>query len=170
MKESRNKALKHFWRYALESHRETSRSEYVWAFIVYVIPFLILYLVTSKWSTSVTISLTQQTQKVSFINRNPYVLMAYVFWFVPVASLTISRLKTLSRRTAWALLLMFPVFGPGLTCLPCFFKKRGRQELLIPGTPRGAMLAPELPQKHEASSMGAVESGENTAVMNGQEL
>ena len=29
MKESRNKALKHFWRYALESHRETSRSEYV---------------------------------------------------------------------------------------------------------------------------------------------
>ena len=161
MKESRNKALKHFWRYALESHRETSRSEYVWAFIVYVIPFLILYLVTSKWSTSVTISLTQQTQKVSFINRNPYVLMAYVFWFVPVASLTISRLKTLGRRTAWALLLIF---------FPCFLKKRGRQDLLIPGPPGGAMLAPELPQKQEASATEAVESGGNTAVMNDQEL
>ena len=96
--------------------------------------------------------------------------MAYVFWFVPVASLTISRLKTLGRRTAWALLLLFPVFGPFLTFLPCFFKKRGRQDLLIPGTPRGAMLAPELPQKQEASATEVVESGGNTAVMNDQEL
>ena len=105
-----------------------------------------------------TISLTQQTRKVSFINRNPYVLMVYVLWFVPVASLTISRLKTLGRRTAWALLLLFPVFGPVLTFLPCFFKKRGRQDLLIPGTPRGAMLAPELPQKQDASATEAVEA------------
>ena len=42
--------------------------------------------------------------------------------------------------------------------------------MLIPGTPRGAMLAPELPQKQEASATEVVESGGNTAVMNDQEL
>ena len=52
MKQQFLKASKNFWRYTFESHRETSKSEYLWAFLVYMVPFMILFLATGQWSSS----------------------------------------------------------------------------------------------------------------------
>ena len=145
MKQQFLKASKNFWRYAFESHRETSKSEYLWAFLVYMVPFMILFLVTGQWTSTSESLENGKRLNILFNNSKPAVIAAYGLWLIPVASLTISRLKTLERRTAWALLLILPVLGPIITLWPCLNEKYARgskQPLLAPDVPRGAQVAP----------------------------
>lgn len=100
-------ALKTFWKYAFRSYRVSSRTEFLIALKWHILPFILLYSMSSTIETQ--LGLRELAPGNTFLSYLFYLL--YGILLIPYASLTISRLRTIGRSLAWSFLLFIPAFG-----------------------------------------------------------
>ena len=100
-------ALKTFWKYAFRSYRVSSRTEFLIALKWHIIPFLLLFSMSSTIETQ--LGLRELAPGNTFLSYLFYLL--YGILLIPYASLPISRLRTMGRSLAWSFLLFIPGFG-----------------------------------------------------------
>ena len=100
-------ALKAFWKYAFRSYRVSSRTEFLIALKWHILPFILLYSMSSTIETQ--LGLRELAPGNTFLSYLFYLL--YGILLIPYASLTISRLRTIGRSLAWSFLLFIPAFG-----------------------------------------------------------
>ena len=100
-------ALKTFWKYAFRSYRVSSRTEFLIALKWHILPFILLYSMSSTFETQ--LGLRELAPGNTFLSYLFYLL--YGILLIPYASLTISRLRTIGRSLAWSFLLFIPAFG-----------------------------------------------------------
>ena len=100
-------ALKTFWKYAFRLYRVSSRTEFLIALKWHILPFILLYSMSSTIETQ--LGLRELAPGNTFLSYLFYLL--YGILLIPYASLTISRLRTIGRSLAWSFLLFIPAFG-----------------------------------------------------------